>query len=139
MANNDFFGRLAKVVSRVTGHPPAFAVALATIIVWGATGPIFHYSDTWQLVINTATTIVTFLMVFLIQSTQNRDTEAIQLKLSELIRAVDGAHNVMLDLEELTERELDTLRARYSKLAAKAREGLRAGTADTGKIDFDVD
>jgi low affinity Fe/Cu permease len=96
------------------------------------TGPIFAFSDTWQLVINTGTTIVTFLMVFLIQSTQNRDTEAIQIKLDELIRATKGAHNALLDLEELEDAELDAFRQKYEALAASAREQLSNGTQDTG-------
>ena len=133
------FRKWANKVSEKVGTHWAFGLALGSVVAWALAGPLFHFSDPWQLTINTATTIVTFLMVFLIQSTQNRDTEAIQLKLSELIRAVEGAHNVMLDLEELTEKELDVLRLRYLKLAAKAREGLRAGSADTGKIDFDTD
>jgi len=97
------------------------------------TGPIFRFSDTWQLFINTATTIVTFLMVFLIQNTQNRDSEAMHLKLDELIRAVEGAHNALLDLEELTESELDRIKARYEELARKAREELRRDHRDTGR------
>jgi low affinity Fe/Cu permease len=95
---------------------------MAIILVWAITGPLFHFSDTWQLVINTGTTIVTFLMVFLIQNTQNRDTEAMQVKLDELIRVIDGAQNVLLDLEELEEAELDQIRARYAKLAERARK-----------------
>jgi low affinity Fe/Cu permease len=108
----------------------------AVVLVWLATGPIFHYSDTWQLVINTGTTVVTFLMVFLIQSTQNRDAEAMQIKLDELIRATQGAHNRLLDLEELEERELDAIHAAYAKLAQRAREDMRAGTPDTGAPDI---
>jgi low affinity Fe/Cu permease len=111
-------------------------LAGAVIVVWIVTGPLFHYSDTWQLVINTGTTIVTFLMVFLIQNTQNRDSEALQVKLDEIIRAMDGAHNALLDLEELEEHELDGIRLRYSKLAKKAREELRQGISDTGRSDM---
>jgi len=102
---------------------------VAVVLAWVVTGPIFHFSDTWQLVINTATTVVTFLMVFLIQNTQNRDTEAIQIKLDELIRATKGAHNALLDLEELEEEALDQFRARYEALALKARRG---GKSDVG-------
>jgi low affinity Fe/Cu permease len=97
---------------------------VAVVLAWVVTGPIFHFSDTWQLVINTATTVVTFLMVFLIQNTQNRDTEAIQIKLDELIRATKGAHNALLDLEELEEETLDQFRTRYEALALKARRGV---------------
>jgi low affinity Fe/Cu permease len=100
--------------------------------VWLVTGPLFRFSDTWQLVINTATTIVTFLMVFLIQNTQNRDTEAIQIKLDELIRATEGAHNALLDLEELAEDELDAFRKKYEALAEAARRESKGGKLDTG-------
>lgn len=103
--------------------------ALGIILLWAITGPIFHFSDTWQLVINTSTTIITFLMVFLIQNTQNRDTEALQIKMDELIRAVENAHNALLDLEELDEDELDRIRKDYLDLAKKAREGLRGRAA----------
>lgn len=122
----NWFARFAKWASWATGHPVAFLVAVMTIIVWAVTGPMFHYSDTWQLVINTGTTIVTFLMVFLIQNSQNRDGAAVQLKLDELIRAVEGARNEMLDLEEMDECELDTLRQRYEKLAVEARDKYEA-------------
>ena len=116
------FSRLAKWASRAAGRPLGFALAVLVVLAWILTGPLFGFSDTWQLVINTGTTIVTFLMVFLIQNSQNRDTEAIQLKLDELIRATRGAHNALLDLEELEERELDVFRARYVALARTARE-----------------
>jgi low affinity Fe/Cu permease len=125
------FGRLAKWASRVTGRPAGFAMALAVILAWAITGPLFGFSDTWQLVINTGTTIVTFLMVFLIQNTQNRDTQALQVKLDELIRATTGAHDALLDLEELEVEELDRIRATYGRLARKAREELRRGGIDT--------
>jgi low affinity Fe/Cu permease len=105
-----------------------FMVALGVILVWAITGPIFEFSDTWQLVINTSTTIVTFLMVFLIQNTQNRDTEAMQIKMDELIRAVENAHNALLDLEELDDDELDLIRKDYLELAKKARSGLKNRT-----------
>ena len=131
MAHRHLFQNFAKWTSRAAGRPSAFLVALLVIAVWGLTGPIFHYSDTWQLVINTSTTIVTFLMVFLIQNTQNRDSAAVQVKLDELIRAANGAHNALLDLEELEEAELDRIRSSYQKLAARAREDLRRGSADT--------
>ena len=113
--------------------------AAAIIVVWGVTGPIFHFSDTWQLVINTGTTIVTFLMVFLIQNTQNRDSHAVQLKLDELIRAVSGAHNALLDLEGLEEADLERFRARYEGLARAAREALRHGELDTGTPELKAD
>jgi low affinity Fe/Cu permease len=109
----------------------------AIIVVWVVTGPLFHFSDTWQLVINTGTTIVTFLMVFLIQNTQNRDSEALQVKLDELIRAIDGAHNALMDLEELEDHELDRIRLNYSNLAKEARAELRQGIIDTGRPNMD--
>ncbi len=109
-----------------------FVLAVTVIAAWILTGPIFGFSDTWQLVINTGTTIITFLMVFLIQNTQNRDTEAIQVKLDELIRATKGAHNALLDLEELEEENLDAFRGKYQALASAARADLRRGIGDTG-------
>ncbi len=132
------FNRLSKRTARTAGHPAAFFVAVLVILIWAATGPVFRFSDTWQLVINTATTIVTFLMVFLIQNTQNRDSEAMQLKLDELIRAIEGAHNSLLDLEELSEEELDLIRDRYEQLADKARKELRKGRPDTGRPRIDT-
>src|SRR4051795_4621953 len=100
-----WFGRMANATASWSGKPSTFLLALGTVIVWALTGPIFHYSDTWQLVINTGTTIITFLMVFLIQNTQNRDTLAVQVKLDELLRSTKGAHNAVLDIEELSENE----------------------------------
>jgi low affinity Fe/Cu permease len=132
-----WFTSFAKKTARATGKPTAFMLAAAVIVVWVVTGPIFKFSDTWQLVINTGTTIVTFLMVFLIQNTQNRDSEALQVKLDELIRAHEGAHNALLDLEELEDEELDRILLSYSKLAKKAREELRKGISDTGHEDTD--
>ena len=125
------FMKLAKAASRFTGRPLCFGLAAGVVAAWAVTGPLFHFSDTWQLVINTGTTIVTFLMVFLIQNTQNRDTEAIQIQLDELIRVTKGAHNALMALEELDERQLAEFRARYIQLAAAAREGLRQGAPDT--------
>ena len=122
MSLSNVFNRVAKGAARFTGRPACFAIALAIVLTWIVTGPIFGFSDTWQLVINTGTTIVTFLMVFLIQNSQNRDTEAMQLKLDELIRATQGAHNALMDLEELEERELDAFRSRYAALARAARD-----------------
>ena len=119
------FTRFAKATARYAGRPATFAAAVAVIVGWGASGPLFHFSDTWQLVINTGTTIVTFLMVFLIQNTQNRDSEAVQVKLDELIRVTKGAHNALLDLEELEDHELEAKHSEYEELAKKARGELR--------------
>jgi len=126
-----FFNRLAKWTSRTAAKPVAFALAIAIIISWAATGPVFGFSDTWQLVINTGTTIVTFLMVFLLQNTQYRDSEAIQIKLDELIRVIEGAHNALLELEELDQEDLDRIKAEYGRLAERARKDLRKGKKDT--------
>ncbi len=126
-----FFDRFAKWTSRVSGKPVAFVLAIVVVIAWAVTGPIFGFSDTWQLVINTGTTIVTFFMVFLLQNTQYRDSEAIQIKLDELIRAMEGAHNVLLELEELSQADLDRIKAEYRKLAEKARKDLKKGRRDT--------
>ena len=126
-----WFTRFAKVTARGAGHPATFCVAVAVIVLWAATGPIFGFSDTWQLVINTGTTIITFLMVFLIQSTQNRDAEATQVKLDELIRSIDGAHLALLDLEELDDKDLNRICTDYRDLAKEARKDLRAGKSDT--------
>ncbi len=123
------FPRIASKAARACGQPGAFAIAVSVILIWALTGPIFKFSDTWQLIINTGTTVVTFLMVFLIQSTQNRESEAVQLKLDELIRAVKGAQNAMLDLEELDEEEMDIIRADYQKLAEKARSQIQRKSA----------
>ena len=130
--SSSLFTRFAKWTARASGRPATFALAAGIVLVWGLTGPLFGFSDTWQLVINTGTTIVTFLMVFLIQNTQNRDTEALQVKLDELIRVTEGAHLVLLDLEELDDRQLDKVRANYERLATRAREDLRLGRDDTG-------
>ncbi len=126
------FTRFAQKTAHLTGRSTTFMAAVLIVVVWAATGPLFGFSDTWQLVINTGTTIVTFLMVFLIQNTQYRDTEALQVKLDELIRTQQGAHNALLDLEELEQDELDRIRAGYEELARKAREELREGRQDTG-------
>ena len=132
MRSAAWYSRFAKAAAHFCGRPRVFTLAVAIIGVWIITGPIFGFSDTWQLVINTGTTIITFLMVFLIQNTQNRDTEAIQVKLDELIRATKGAHNALLDLEELEEEHLDAFRAKYQALAAAARADLDQGDKDTG-------
>jgi low affinity Fe/Cu permease len=126
------FSSLAKWTARMAGRPVTFGLALGVILVWIFTGPLFGFGDTWQLVINTGTTIVTFLMVFLIQNTQNVDSEAMQVKLDELIRSVEGAHNALLDLEQLEESELDAIRSKYRRLAELARADLRQGNIDTG-------
>jgi len=131
MAPVAWYCRCAKAAARFCGRPRVFVLAVALIAVWIVTGPIFAWSDTWQLVINTGTTIVTFLIVFLIQNTQNRDTEAIQLKLDELIRATRGAHNALLDLEELEEEQLDAFKRRYAVLPDVARRNLERGAEDT--------
>jgi low affinity Fe/Cu permease len=125
------FTTFAKWAAHAAGHPSAFCLALAVIIIWAISGPLFNFSDTWQLVVNTGTTIVTFLMVFLIQNTQNRDTGAMQAKLDELIRAIEGAHNALLDLEELDEEEIEHIRRDYRKLAAEARKAIEEGRGDT--------
>jgi low affinity Fe/Cu permease len=123
--SRSWFTRFAKITAHAAGRPPTFILACAVIVVWAASGPLFGFSDTWQLVINTGTTIVTFLMVFLIQNTQYRDSEAIQVKLDEIIRAVGKAKNELLDLEELEDDELDRIRAEYQAMAQKARGELR--------------
>ena len=125
------YSRFAKAAAHFCGRPRVFVLAVGVIAAWIFTGPLFGFSDTWQLVINTGTTIITFLMVFLIQNTQNRDTEAIQIKLDELIRATRGAHNALLDLEELEGEQLDAFRTRYQSLASRARAQLLGGLDDT--------
>lgn len=119
-----YFSRFAKSAAIISGRPPTFAAAVAVIILWAATGPMFNYSDTWQLVINTGTTIITFLMVFLIQNTQNRDTEAVHIKLDEIIRSTRSARNELLDLEEMDTASLDEIRKQYLELADHARKHL---------------
>jgi low affinity Fe/Cu permease len=131
-SRHSWFNRFAKWAARATGHPLAFLLAVCVIVIWALTGPIFGFDDTWQLVINTGTTIVTFLMVFLIQNSQNRDGAALQIKLDELIRALEGAQNALLDLEELEDKDLEIMRQRYEKLASEAREGLKADTTEAG-------
>lgn len=135
-----YFTVFAKWASRATGHAATFALALALVIVWAVTGPLFGFSETWQLVINTSTTIITFLMIFLIQNTQNRDTAAMQIKLDDLIRSIEGAHNVLLDLEELEDHDIERLRDDYESLAAEARKELKKGKSDTeaGKAQPDM-
>jgi low affinity Fe/Cu permease len=123
--SKSWFSRFAKWTSRMAGRPATFFVAVLIIVVWAVSGPLFGFSDTWQLVINTGTTIITFLMVFLIQNTQNRDSEAMQVKLDELIHVTKGAQNALLDLEELEEEELDRIRDDYEKIAERARGEFR--------------
>ena len=130
--SKSWFTRFAKWTSHVSGSPPAFGLAIGTVLVWAVSGPLFGFSDTWQLVINTGTTVVTFLMVFLIQNTQNRDSQAIQVKLDELIRCTNGAHNALLNLEELEEKELVEYCVEYRRIAERARAALRQGKSDTG-------
>ena len=125
------FRDFAKSTSRLAGTPAAFMAAIGVVIVWSLTGPLFGYSDTWQLVINTGTTIITFLMVFLIQNTQNRDAEAVQIKLDELIRVTKGAHNALMNLEELGEEEFNLIREKYKELAERTRAELEKGKEDT--------
>ncbi|MES2985196.1 MAG: low affinity iron permease family protein [Pseudomonadota bacterium] len=125
------FLRFAKATANAAGSPPAFLLASGAIVLWAISGPLFGYSDTWQLVINTSTTIITFLMVFLIQNTQNRDSRALQLKLDELLRVSDGAHNMLLDLEELSDEELKAICKKYLALAELARTQMRNGQGDT--------
>ena len=129
MRKTSWFTRFAKKTAQLAGRPAAFALAAAIIVAWGILGPAFGFSDTWQLVINTGTTIVTFLMVFLIQNTQNRDTAAIQVKLDELIRVTRG-HNALMDIEELEEADLEAFRAKYQEMAAAARRKIRRGDVD---------
>lgn len=135
MQFSKYFANFARVVSTLAGQPRIFSIACFLVLLWIVTGPIFSFSDTWQLVINTATTIVTFLMVFLIQNTQNRDGHAIQIKLDELIRAQVGTHNTLLDLEELTEEQLVEIKQKYKHLAELARADLKKGKRDTKAVD----
>jgi len=135
MHDSSWFSHFAKKAAHFCGRPLVFVAAVGVIIGWLVIGPLYRFSDTWQLMINTGTTIVTFLMVFLIQNTQNRDTEAIQLKLDELIRATKGARNTLLDLEELEEDTLDQFRAKYEALAKAARGKPRGGDPGAGPAD----
>ena len=132
------FSGFARSLAVWTGRPAVFMSAAAAVVLWAASGPLFGFSDTWQLVINTSTTIITFLMVFLIQNTQNRDTEAIQIKLDELIRATQGAHNALLNLEHLEDEELERYRKHYAALARAAVKKLREGELDTDSPEIKV-
>jgi low affinity Fe/Cu permease len=129
------FTRISKWTCHAAGHPATFGVAILVILLWGLTGPVFHFSDTWQLIINTGTTIVTFLMVFLIQNTQNRDGAAMQIKLDELIRALQGAHNELVNLEDLSDEELEKMKAHYTRLAERARAKLGSRLEDSEDED----
>jgi low affinity Fe/Cu permease len=129
--HGSWFTRFAKITAHAAGRPATFGVAVVIILLWAVTGPLFGFSDTWQLIINTGTTIVTFLMVFLIQNTQNRDSQAIQVKLDELIRSIEGAHLALLDLEELDDEDFERICRDYRELALRARKDLRAGKSDT--------
>jgi low affinity Fe/Cu permease len=135
MAKKMSFSFFAKKASYYAGVPGTFVLALSTIIVWATTGPLFHFNDTWQLVINTSTTIITFLMVFLIQNAQNRDSAAVQLKLDELIRATKSAHNSLMDIEELETQELEKIREKFGAVAAEARRKLRAKNDLSAEFD----
>jgi low affinity Fe/Cu permease len=125
------FSYIARRIAVMAGRPAVFVAALTAIMLWALSGPLFGFSDTWQLVVNTSTTIITFLMVFIIQNTQNRDTAAMQLKLDELIRATQGAHNALLDLEKIDDEQFERYRRSYEKLAAAARKKLAKGELDT--------
>jgi low affinity Fe/Cu permease len=131
----DWFRVAAAKVARWSGHPAVFAVACLSIILWAVSGPIFGYSDTWQLIINTSTTVITFLMVFLIQNSQTRDSDAMHLKLDELLRAIDAAETDFIDLEDRSEQEIKELHAKYAQLAATAKKVVeeRAGRKDKPK------
>ncbi len=124
------FQTFARTVVRTSGHPMAFGLAIGIIVIWALTGPLFRFGNTWLLVIDTVANIITFLMIFLIRNAQNRESEAIQLKLDELIRATKTAHNSLLDIEELSEDELDRIKARFERLARKAREESSAGKTE---------
>ena len=128
------FQKFARVVVRTSGHPTAFGLAIGVIAIWALTGPFFHFGNTWLLVINTVANIVTFLMIFLIRNAQNRESEAVQLKLDELIRATKEAHNSLLDIEELSEADLDRIKARFERLARKARDESSDGKPDAAVV-----
>jgi low affinity Fe/Cu permease len=137
MKSISWYNKFSRTAALAAGRSITFTLACIVILLWISTGPLFHYSYTWQLVINTATTIVTFLMVFLIQHTQNRDAEAVQIKLDELIRVTKGAHNALLDLEELTEQQQDHFRDKYEEIARAAQRNLLAGEPDTDSPELE--
>jgi len=134
IARSTWFARFAQRVSHITGRPAAFVAALAVIAIWATTGPLFGYSDTWQLVINTGTTIVTFLMVFVIQNTQNRDTAAMHIKIDELIRVTARARNILIDLEELDDKDLERLRKDFESLAEEGRRRAHTSELPSAKV-----
>src|SRR4030095_672535 len=138
MKDKTHFVRFANWTAGAAGRPQTFVLACAIIVGWALTGPLFDYSDTWQLVINTSTTIITFLMVFVIQNTQNRDSKATQIKLDELIRS-SKAHNMLLGLEGLSQEELDHLKQNYARLAREARDEFRRGLSDTGSPGVELE
>ena len=131
------FTRISKWTCQAAGHPATFTAAILIILLWAVTGPMFHYSDTWQLFINTGTTIVTFLMVFLIQNTQNRDGTAMQLKLDELIRALQGAHNELANMEDMSDEDMKKMKAHYARLAERARAQLGSRFEDEDEEEED--
>jgi low affinity Fe/Cu permease len=130
MSLNDSFSKFSRSISKAAGTPYAFVLAALSVVVWAVTGPLFGFSETWQLVINTGTTIVTFLMVFLIQNSQNRDSEALQLKLDEIIFALSTADDAMIDIEKLDQKSLDALQQRYEHVLHKAKKKLNASGED---------
>lgn len=134
----NYFTNFAATAAEYTGRPLAFLFAVASVIIWACTGPMFHFSDTWQMVINTGTTIVTFLLVFLIQNSQNRDTRAIQIKVDELIRVTKGAHTSLLDLEKLTDEEICEIASKYEVIAEESRRRIRQGMDDVHVPDVDI-
>jgi low affinity Fe/Cu permease len=130
MKFSEGFTRFAKRTARAAGQPTTFVIAVAITLIWAVTGPIFNYSDSWQLVINTGTTIITFLMVFVIQNTQNRDAVAMHIKLDELIHAMKGARDQLIDIEDLTEEELERLQTRFAAMAHRSKAGRGRGAAE---------
>jgi low affinity Fe/Cu permease len=131
---DQFFTRVAARIASAVGQPLAFVIAAAVIVIWAASGPLFGFSDTWQLIVNTSTTIITFLMVFLIQNAQNRDAAAIQAKLDELIRALEGAREDFIGIEHLTEKELETIRSEIEKEFAPGKDGRRRPSESIGHL-----
>ncbi len=139
MASPGIFTRMASWTARACGHPIAFFAALLIIVIWLASGPLFHWNNAWQLVINTWTNVLTLMIVFLIQHSQNRDSDAAQIKLNEIIRALEGAHNVLLNLDRLSNEQLEQVRARYGNLAEQAQRDVERGKSDTGSPQVKVD